>query len=330
MPRNSSSPVTAPRPSSPASAANPPSPPTASSPRTVSSPVSPRTVSRLYGQPAYAPGAGGSSAPSAQIFSWLLLGVLAILAIITIIFAIVDMSDLGSASSGASDAQSQIQSICAQSPDPTSCMQTANNAAANAPAAPSLALIWISVILFLISGLVVIGSGVIIFLKNSLAAISHHAIAGAGLITAVFAIILGAKYAFSGHVVYYLIAGIVTLIAGVLGYFPATKGYLGLPGAATPSFVGQAGGFGQQPYGQPAPYGAPPQQPYGAPQQPQQPQQPYGQPPQPGYGAPQQPGYGQPGQPGTGGFPQGGPGTGGFPQQPGQPGGYGQQPPQQW
>ena len=206
-----------------------------------------------------------------------------------------------------------------------SCLQNLQNATSGASAkAPSFALLWIALIIFLISGLVTIGAGVIIFLKNSLSSISHHVIAGAGLLTAVFAIIIGAKYAFSGDVPYYMIAGIVTLIAGALGYFPQTKGYLGLSGGPRPSFGGQAAGFGQQPYGQPAPYGAQ-QQPYGAPAQ----QQPYGQQPQPGYGAPQQPGYGQPGAPGTGGFPQN-PGTGGFPQQPGQPGGYGQQPPQQW
>ncbi|HJP74884.1 MAG TPA: hypothetical protein VJ914_11480 [Pseudonocardiaceae bacterium] len=285
-----------------------------------------------YGQPAYAPGAGGSSAPTAQIVSWLVLATLAILAVLAAIFAIIDMSDFGSASSASGDAAAQIQQYCQSSPDPSACVQAANQAGAQAASNTSVpALAWITVILILLGGLVTIGAAVVIFLKNSLANISQHAIAGSGFIIAVFAIIFGATYSFQGgYMVYFLIAGIVILIAGLLGYFPQTKGYLGLPSTATPT-MGQAGAFGQQPYGQPAPYGAPqqPQQPYGAPGQPQQP---YGQ--QPGFGAPpQQPGYGQPGMPpGTGGFPQN-PASGGFPQQPGQPGqpgGYGQQPPQQW
>ncbi|MEU0084850.1 hypothetical protein [Streptomyces sp. NPDC006274] len=77
---------------------------------------------------------------------------------------------------------------------------------------------------------------------------------------------------------------------------------------------------GQEPYGQPGPYGQQPQQPgYGYPQQPQP-----GQAQQPGYGHPQQPQPAQPQQPGYGHPQQSQPQPGyGYPQQP-------QAPQQQW
>jgi hypothetical protein len=102
------------------------------------------------------------------------------------------------------------------------------------------------------------------------------------------------------------------------------------------------GQYGQQPYGAPAPYGAPgypqaqPGYPGAQPGMPTGAQPGYAQPgmpqtgaqpgmPQPGYA---QPGMAQPGMPQTGGYPAqpGYPAQSGYPQQPGQQPGYPQQP----
>jgi hypothetical protein len=264
----------------------------------------------MPGYGAYAPGqVSTSSAGNNQIISWVILGVVALMALIAAIFAIVDMSDLGSVSSSTPSISSadlaQAQQYCNANPGTAGCDQL-NDASGSS----GLTLAWISVIFFLLGSLAGIGGAVLVFLKKTFA---HYLILGGGAALFIFSIIFGAKYAFEGDIVYYLITGLVLIGAGLLAFFPQTKGflYVGAPSVAGAGGYGQVSGFGQQnPYGQqqqPQAYGQ--QQPYGAPQQ-------------------QQPGQYQ--QPGTGGFPQQGPVSGGFPQQqPPQQGGYGQPPQQQ-
>lgn len=278
-----------------------------------------------YGQPAY-PGYAPQAAagPSTtQIVNWVIIGVVGVLSLVSVILVIVDLVRLGGVNTGPSLSDdpsfAQLQQLCATNPGAPGCDQIANLQSQT----PSLALAWISLIVLLVGALAAAGGAVLLYLKRPFA---HFLVLGGGAAMLIFSIVYGAKYAFAGAIVYYLIAGLVLIGAGVLAFFPQTREYLGLPPVAVTGY-GQAAGFGQvyaaqqpNPYGQQQPYGA---QPGGYPQQQQQQQPGYPQQQQPGqYPQQQQPGYPQ--APGTGGFPQqapppGYPQSGGFPQQPGYP-----------
>jgi hypothetical protein len=295
-----------------------------------------------YGQPAY-PGYApqAAAANTTQIVNWVIIGLIGVLSLVALILAIVGMVRLGGATSGPANLGitgaelQQAEQFCASNPSTPECQQLA---AAQSSVSSGLTLAWISLIIVLIGALAAAVGAVLLYLKRPFA---HFLVLGGGAVMLIFAIVYGAKYAFVGSIVYYLIAGLVVAGAGALAFFPQTREYLGLPPVAATGY-GQAAGFGQvyaAQQQQPNPYGQ--QQPYGGyPQQQQQPPQQQGYPQQPGQYPQQQPGgYQQ--APNTGGFPQqtppagsGYPQSGAFPQQPGQ---YpqqqpptGQQPPNPW
>jgi hypothetical protein len=237
----------------------------------------------------------GGQGSNTQMITWIVAGVAAILGLVTAILTLVDFGDL----SDYSEAYSQIKDSPA-----------AARAGSELPSAP---LMWILAIVCLLGGLVAVGAGVMIFLKNKLGAmllLVGGGLMAVGALVWLIAITSDSLKAF-GFPVLALIAGIVVAGLGSLQFFPGTKAWVGLGGSAfgaTP----QMGGFQQPPpgYGPPQGYGQQPPPGYGQPQQ-----------PPPGYGQQPPPGYGQQQPP---------PGYGQQPQQP--PPGYGQQPPppQQW